>query len=64
MRAVLDLGFFQLNFHRIFARLDPLNAGSVGVVERLGMRREAHLIQNDLFNGAMGGRVHLRAASA
>ncbi|KQW66054.1 GNAT family N-acetyltransferase [Ensifer sp. Root127] len=54
MRAVLDLGFFQLNFHRIFARLDPLNAGSVGVVERLGMRREAHLIQNDLFNGQWG----------
>lgn len=54
MRAVLEVGFSQLNFHRIFARLDPLNAGSVGVVERLGMRREAHLIQNDLFNGQWG----------
>lgn len=54
MRAALDLGFRRLDFHRIFARLDPLNAGSVGVVERLGMRREAHLIQNDLFNGQWG----------
>lgn len=54
MRAALALGFSGLNFHRIFARLDPLNTGSVGVVERLGMRREAHLIQNDLFNGRWG----------
>lgn len=54
MRAALELGFSRLDFHRIFARLDPLNAGSVGVVERLGMRREAHLIQNDLFNGQWG----------
>ncbi|WP_457581165.1 GNAT family N-acetyltransferase [Ensifer canadensis] len=54
MRAALELGFSKLNFHRIFARLDPLNAGSVRVVERLGMRREAHLIQNDLFNGQWG----------
>lgn len=54
MRAVLDLGFSRLNFHRIFARLDALNSGSVGVVERLGMRREAHLIENDRFNGLWG----------
>ncbi|HEV7305792.1 GNAT family N-acetyltransferase [Ensifer sp.] len=54
MRAVLDLGFSRLNFHRIFARLDALNSGSVGVAERLGMRREAHLIENDRFNGTWG----------
>ncbi|OCO99637.1 MULTISPECIES: GNAT family protein [unclassified Ensifer] len=54
MRVVLDLGFSTLNFHRIFARLDALNSGSVGVVERLGMRREAHLIENDRFNDTWG----------
>lgn len=54
MRATLDLGFSTLNFHRIFARLDALNKGSVGVVERLGMRREAHLIENDRFNDVWG----------
>lgn len=54
MRAVLELGFSTLNFHRIFARLDVLNKGSVGVAERLGMRREAHLIENDRFNGVWG----------
>ena len=52
--AMLGLGFDALGCHRIFARLDALNAGSVGVVERLGLRREAHLIQNDRFNGVWG----------
>ena len=44
----------MLGFHRIFARLDAANQGSVGVVERLGLRREAHLIENDQFNGQWG----------
>jgi RimJ/RimL family protein N-acetyltransferase len=52
--AMIDLGFSGFGFHRIFARLDTRNAGSVGVVERLGLRREAHLIQNDRFNGVWG----------
>lgn len=52
--AMLRVGFETIGFHRIFARLDASNAGSVGVVERLGFRREAHLIQNDRFNGAWG----------
>ena len=52
--TMLGLGFDALGCHRIFARLDALNAGSVGVVERLGLRREAHLIQNDRFNGVWG----------
>lgn len=54
MRAILEFAFSDLNFHRAFARLDAANAGSVGVVERLGMRREAHLIQNDQFKGVWG----------
>lgn len=52
--AMLSIGFDPLGFHRIFARLDTANAGSVGVVERLGMRREAHLRENDRFNGKWG----------
>lgn len=52
--AMLGLGFEALGCHRIFARLDALNAGSVGVVERLGLRREAHLLQNDRFEGVWG----------
>ncbi|WP_414709240.1 GNAT family N-acetyltransferase [Rhizobium sp.] len=54
VRAIIDLGFGTFGLHRIFARLDAQNAASVGVVERLGLRREAHLIENDRFNGVWG----------
>ncbi|MGV1794688.1 GNAT family N-acetyltransferase [Rhizobium sp. A37_96] len=52
--AVITLGFETFGFHRIFARLDAKNARSVGVVERLGLRREALLIESDRFNGVWG----------
>lgn len=52
--AMLEWGFTGIGAHRIFARLDALNTPSVKVVERLGLRREAHLIQNDRFNGQWG----------
>lgn len=52
--ALVDAGFATLGMHRIFARLDADNRGSIGVVERLRFRREAHLIQNDRFNGVWG----------
>ncbi|MBS1165663.1 MAG: acetyltransferase [Proteobacteria bacterium] len=52
--VLLSIGFETIGFHRIFARLDAANTGSVGVVERLGMRREAHLRENDRFNGRWG----------
>lgn len=54
VEAVITLGFESFGFHRIFARLDAKNTGSVGVVERLRLRREAHLVQNDRFNGIWG----------
>ena len=54
VRAMLGWGFDGLGAHRIFARLDALNTASLKVVERLGMRREAHLRQNDRFNGVWG----------
>jgi len=54
VRAMISLGFETLGYHRIFARLDALNHGSIGVVERLGLRKEAHLIQNDRFGGTWG----------
>ena len=47
-RTVAVAAFEQLDAHRIFARLDADNAASARVCERLGMRREAHLVENDL----------------
>lgn len=53
-RALLPLGFGHFGFRRIFARIDTENTASIRVAERLGMRREAHLIENDYFNGRWG----------
>jgi RimJ/RimL family protein N-acetyltransferase len=49
--ALLRLGFEGLALHRIVARCDARNTGSVRVLERLGMRREAHLVQNEFIKG-------------
>ena len=51
---LITFGFKELGVHRIFARLDVLNQGSIGVVERLGLRREAHFVENDRFAGMWG----------
>jgi RimJ/RimL family protein N-acetyltransferase len=37
-RAVLDYGFTQLRVPRIYALVDPMNARSIAVTNRLGMR--------------------------
>jgi RimJ/RimL family protein N-acetyltransferase len=50
-RLLLRLGFEDLNLHRIFACCDARNTGSWKVMERLGMRREAHFREHALFKG-------------
>ncbi|MFH8342836.1 GNAT family N-acetyltransferase [Streptomyces sp. AM6-12] len=62
-RAVTALAFEKLAVHRLFARLDVLNTGSAGVCERLGMRREAHLVDNDL-DGERWGSEYVYAILA
>ena len=48
---VLRLGFDSIGLHRIVAEVDPRNAASVALCRRLGMRKEAHLIENIWFKG-------------
>jgi RimJ/RimL family protein N-acetyltransferase len=48
---LLRLGFDELGLHRIVARIDARNEPSLRLAERLGMRREAHLIGNEWFKG-------------
>ncbi|MFF0311379.1 GNAT family N-acetyltransferase [Streptosporangium sp. NPDC004379] len=50
-RMLLHLGFGELGLHRITGRLDGRNHASARVLERLGMRREAHLVENELVKG-------------
>jgi RimJ/RimL family protein N-acetyltransferase len=45
-RVMLGLGFDGLRLHRIVGRCDARNQASAGLLTRLGMRREAHLIGN------------------
>jgi hypothetical protein len=42
-KALLTYGFEKLNAHRIIATCDPENTRSWKLMQRLGMRREAHL---------------------
>ena len=49
--VMLRMGFEHLGFHRIAAQCDARNAPSAALMERLGMRREAHLLQNMLIKG-------------
>jgi [ribosomal protein S5]-alanine N-acetyltransferase len=43
LRALLDFAFDTLDLHRIEADVDPRNAASIRVLERLHFRREGHL---------------------
>ena len=45
-RAMIGAGFGVLGLHRIWAECDVRNAGSYGIMEKLGMRQEAHFRQN------------------
>jgi RimJ/RimL family protein N-acetyltransferase len=48
---LLDYAFDVLGLHRVVAIADCRNASSVALLERLGMRREGHFIENSWFKG-------------
>jgi RimJ/RimL family protein N-acetyltransferase len=50
-RVMLRLGFDEFGLHRIAGRIDGRNTASARVLERLGMRREAHFLQNEMVKG-------------
>jgi RimJ/RimL family protein N-acetyltransferase len=50
--ALLQLGFEGLGLHRIYARCSAANTASWKVMERLGMRREAHFREHMFVKGA------------
>ena len=47
--AMLDLGFGPGDMHRVAARCDVRNEASWHLMERLGMRREAHFREHAIF---------------
>jgi RimJ/RimL family protein N-acetyltransferase len=48
---LLRLGFEELGMRRIIGRLDARNTGSANLLKRLGMRQEAHFVQNEFVKG-------------
>ncbi|MCR6673715.1 GNAT family N-acetyltransferase [Devosia ginsengisoli] len=49
--ALLDIAFGPGDLHRVSARCDVRNGSSWRLMERLGMRREAHFREHALFKG-------------
>jgi len=48
---IVELAFSGLGAHRVSGRLDARNDPSARVLEKLGMRREAHFIENQFVKG-------------
>jgi len=50
-RPLVEFGFEEVGLHRIIGRLEARNTASARVLEKLGMRREALLIENEFVKG-------------
>jgi RimJ/RimL family protein N-acetyltransferase len=51
MTVIIGLAFRELGLHRIIGRCDARNTASASLMERLGMRREALLVENEFIKG-------------
>ena len=49
--AGLHLAFDDLGLHRVIARVDARNSASARLAIRVGMRQEAHMVENEWFKG-------------
>jgi RimJ/RimL family protein N-acetyltransferase len=56
-RELIRLGFEELHLHRIVAECDPRNTASIKVMEKLGMRREAHHLDAMFLKGEWVGSI-------
>ena len=54
VHRLLDYLFSELDLHRVSAICDAENHASARLLERVGMRREGHFIENIWFKGAWG----------
>jgi RimJ/RimL family protein N-acetyltransferase len=50
-KCLLDFAFTQVEIHRVYARCSAHNLASWRLMERLGMRREAHFHEHEWFKG-------------
>ncbi|WP_417453540.1 GNAT family N-acetyltransferase [Kiloniella sp.] len=45
-RELIQFGFEAVGLHRIIGRCDPRNKASAGLLRKLDMQQEAHLVEN------------------
>ena len=57
LRALLGYLFTTLGKHRVYGSVDPRNAPSLALLERVGMRREAHFVESLWFREAWADDV-------
>jgi RimJ/RimL family protein N-acetyltransferase len=57
VRALLDLTFRDLEARRVVARVDARNTASRRLCERVGMRAEAHLVENEVYKGELSSEI-------
>lgn len=51
IKVVLEYGFHVLNMHSIEAVIDPDNIASERVLQKNGFVKEAHILENELWDG-------------
>ena len=57
VRALLGYVFETLGLHRVMAVTDALNKPAAALLQRLGLRQEAHFHENVFFKGAWGSEL-------
>jgi len=58
LTSVFDIAFQQFGIHRIFVRCDGRSHHSMKLLQRLGMRLEAHYREHALFQGEWDEELH------
>ena len=53
LQALLEVGLSQFGLNRIEADIDPCNAASARILERLGLEKEGHLRERWIVNGVV-----------
>jgi ribosomal-protein-alanine N-acetyltransferase len=51
IKVVIAYGFEQMNLHSIEAIIDPQNIASERVLQKNGFVKEAHILENELWDG-------------
>lgn len=54
LEALLGYSFESFGLHRVVAVTDALNTPAVALLERVGLRREGHFVENVFFKGSWG----------